>query len=171
MTRGKKLMWTLLSVFFIFPTLVAVIVTVAGGSGDTSSTSSATTTVVKEKCAPTDQVMLDNIESGMISSKYKIKGLGQVDLTTEQNAQLTAMSPGWDMNYVIAANITGGALAAPEIGLWGKSGNTGALFALNESALKYSEWGTMASDGSLAYQIRLKLLRFGTEQGALECGK
>ena len=171
MSRGKKIMWILLSVFFIFPILVAVLVTFAGGGDDTSSTSSTTTTVAKETCAPADQVMLDNIESGMISNKYKIEGLGQVDLTTEQNAQLTALSPGWDMNYVIAANITGGTLVSPEIGLWGKSGNTGALFALNESALKYSEWGTMASDGSPAYQIRLKLLRFGTEQGALECGK
>ena len=170
MSKGKKIMWTLLSVFFIFPILVAVIVTVAGGSSDTSSSSSTTTTAVKERCVPTDQVMLDNIESGMISSKYKIEGLGQVDLTAEQTAELTAISPGWDNNYVIVANITGGTLASPEIGLWGKSGNTGGLFALNESALKYSEWGTMASDGSPAYQIRLKLLRFGTEQGALECG-
>jgi hypothetical protein len=171
MSRGKKIMWILLSVFFIFPILVAVLVTFAGGGDDTSSTSSTTTTVAKEKCAPADQVMLDNIESGMISSKYKIEGLGQVDLTVEQNAELTAISPGWDKNYVIAANITGETLTSPEIGLWGKSGNTGGLFALNESALKYSEWGTMASYGSPAYQIRLKLLRFGTEQGALECGK
>jgi hypothetical protein len=171
MSKGKKIMWALLSIFIFFPILVTVIVSVAGVGSETSVSSSTKVTPTKQVCEPTPKEMLDSIESGMISSKYKIAGLGQVFLTADQNAELTAISPGWDKNYVIAANITGGNLATPEIGLWGKSGNTGGLFALNDSALKYSEWGTAANDGSPAYQIRLKLLRFGTAQGALECGK
>ncbi|CAB4975783.1 unannotated protein [freshwater metagenome] len=170
MSKGKKIMWSLLSIFVFFPILITVIVSVAGVGGETT-VSSTKVTPAKQTCESTTKEMLDSIESGMISSKYKIAGLGQVSLTAEQNAELTAISPGWDKNYVIAANISGGNLATPEIGLWGKSGNTGGLFALNDSALKYSDWGTAANDGSPAYQIRLKLLRFGTAQGALQCGK
>ena len=170
MSKGKKIMWALLSIFVFVPILLVVIVSVAGVGGE-STVSSTKAGPAKQTCETTTQEMLDSIESGMISSEYKITGLGQVYLTAEQNAELTSISPGWDKNYVIAANISGGNLAAPEIGLWGKSGNSGGLFALNESALKYSEWGTAASDGSPAYQIRLKLLRFGTAQGALQCGE
>lgn len=170
MSKGKKIMWALLSVFVFFPILLTVIVSVAGVGGETTS-SSTKVTPAQQTCEFTAKEMLDSIESGMISTKYKIVGLGQVSLTAEQNAELTAISPGWDENYVIAANISGGNLATPVIGLWGKSGNTGGLFALNDNALKYSDWGTAANDGSPAYQIRLKLLRFGTAQGALQCGK
>jgi hypothetical protein len=171
MSRGKKIMWSLLSIFLFFPILVTVIVSVAGGGSETSVSSATKVTPVKQVCESTPKEMLDSIESGMISTKYKLMGLGQVSLTSDQNAELTSISPGWDKNYVIAANISGGSLSTPVIGLWGKSGNSGGLFALNDSALKYSEWGTAANDGSPAYQIRLKLLRFGTAQGALECGK
>lgn len=171
MSKGKKIMWTLLSIFVFFPILITVIISVAVDGGETSVSTSTKVIPTEQVCESTEKEMLDSIESGMVSSKYKIAGLGQVTLTAEQNAELTAISPGWDKNYVIAANISGGELKSPEIGLWGKSGNTGGLFALNDSALKYSEWGTAASDGSPAYQIRLKLLRFGTAQGALECGK
>lgn len=171
MSRGKKIMWSLLSIFVFFPILVTVIVSVAGVGSETSVSSSTKVTPTKQVCESTPREMLDSIESGMISTKYKLMGLGQVSLTSNQNAELTAISPGWDKNYVIAANISGGNLSSPVIGLWGKSGNSGGLFALNDSALKYSEWGTAANDGSPAYQIRLKLLRFGTAQGALECGK
>ena len=164
-------MWSLLSIFVFFPILVTVIVSVAGVGSETSVSSSTKVTPTKQVCESTPREMLDSIESGMISTKYKLMGLGQVSLTSNQNAELTAISPGWDKNYVIAANISGGNLSSPVIGLWGKSGNSGGLFALNDSALKYSEWGTAANDGSPAYQIRLKLLRFGTAQGALECGK
>ena len=171
MSRGKKIMWSLLSIFVFFPILVTVIVSVAGVGSETSVSSSTKVTPTKQVCESTPREMLDSIESGMISTKYKLMGLGQVSLTSNQNAELTAISPGWDKNYVIAANISGGNLSSPVIGLWGKSGNSGGLFALNDSALKYSEWGTAANDGSPAYQISLKLLRFGTAQGALECGK
>jgi hypothetical protein len=164
-------MWSLLSIFVFFPILVTVIVSVAGVGSETSVSSSTKVTPTKQVCESTPREMLDSIESGMISTKYKLMGLGQVSLTSNQNAELTAISPGWDKNYVIAANISGGNLSTPVIGLWGKSGNSGGLFALNDSALKYSEWGTAANEGSPAYQIRLKLLRFGTAQGALECGK
>ena len=171
MSKGKKIMWSLLSIFVFFPILFTVIVSIAGVDDDATTSSAAKVTSTKQVCESTTKEMLDNIESGMISTKYKISGLGQVTLTSEQNSELTAISPGWDKNIVVAANITGGDLASPVIGLWGKSGNTGGLFALNDNALKYSEWGTAANDGSPAYQIRLKLLRFGTAQGALECGK
>lgn len=171
MSKGKKVMWALLSVFVFFPILVAVIASIAGVSTESTSANSTKNASTMHMCTPTSKQMLDDIESGMISSKYRIEGLGQVSLTKEQNAELTSISPGWDKNYVIAANIVGGDLNAPLIGLWGKSGNTGGLFALNENALKYSEWGTAASDGSPAFQIRLKLLRFGVDQGALQCGK
>lgn len=171
MSRGKKIMWSLLSIFLFFPILVTVIVSVAGGGSETSVSSATKVTPAKQVCESTPKEMLDSIESGMISTKYKLMGLGQVSLTSDQNAELTSISPGWDKNYVIAANISGGNLSTSVIGLWGKSGNSGGLFALNDSALKYSEWGTAANDGSPAYQIRLKLLRFGTAQGALECGK
>jgi hypothetical protein len=154
MSKGKKIMWALLSIFVFFPILLTVIVSVAGVGSETTASSSSKVTPSKQVCEVTSKEMLDSIESGMISSKYKIAGLGQVYLTSEQNAELTAISPGWDKNYVIAANISGGNLDTPEIGLWGKSGNTGGLFALNDSALKYSEWGTAANDGSPAYQIR-----------------
>jgi hypothetical protein len=171
MSKGKKIMWSLLSVFVFFPILITIIVSVSGVGNESTVSTSTIETPAKKICESTEREMLDSIESGMVSSKYKITGLGQVSLTAEQNAELTAISPGWDKNYVIAANISGGNLETPEIGLWGKSGNTGGLFALNDSALKYSEWGTAANDGSPAYQIRLKLLRFGTAQGALQCGK
>jgi len=164
-------MWSLLSIFVFFPILVTVIVSVAGVGSETRVSSSTKVTPTKQVCESTPREMLDSIESGMISTKYKLVGLGQVSLTSAQNAELKAISPGWDKNYVITANILGGNLSTPVIGLWGKSGNSGGLFALNDSALKYSEWGTAANDGSAAYQIRLKLLRFGTTQGALNCGK
>lgn len=171
MSKGKKIMWAILSIFVFFPILFTVIVSIAGVGDNAISSSKTKVASVKQVCTSTTKDMLNDIESGMISTKYKIAGLGQVSLTSEQNSELTAISPGWDKNIVIAANISGGALTTPVLGLWGKSGNTGGLFALNDNALKYSEWGTAANDGSPAYQIRLKLLRFGTAQGALECGK
>jgi hypothetical protein len=171
MSKARKTIWILLSVFVFFPIALSIAVSLAGGGSSESASTSGNSESTKRLCDKTSQEMLDTIQSGMVSSKYKLAGRGQVQLTEEQNSELTSIAPGWDKNYVIAANISGGEISAPKIGLWGKSGNTGALFALNDNALKYSEWGTAANEGSPAYQIRLKLLRFGTTQGALDCGK
>ena len=169
MSKKKKIILSLVAVFFIFPLFLGVIGTFIGS--DSGSTTSATKVdeVEASNCVKIPSGELENIQSGMTSQKYVLEGLSAVNLTSGNNDEIRSILPRWDTGYVIAANISGPNLATPVIGLWGRQGNAGLLFALNKEALKYSDWGTAANEGSAAYQVRLKLLRFGTELGVLNC--
>ena len=86
MSRTKKVIWLLAVIFVIFPVALTVILALigVGNSPDASSKSDAKNTHFV--CDQTENEMLDTIQSGMISTKYKIAGRGQVLLTAEQNS-------------------------------------------------------------------------------------
>jgi hypothetical protein len=168
-SKKKKIIWTLVTVFLIFPALLGVLGSFFGNSSNSSITGSNDSKSAKTNCVVIPEGEIENIQSGMISKKYKLSGLGAVNLSSENNDEIRGILPRWESGYVIAANISGGELAKPVVGLWGRQNNAGFLFALNAEARKYSEWGAAANEGSAADQVRLKLLRFGKELGVLTC--
>ena len=170
MSNKRKIFWSLVTIFLIVPVFMGILGSLFGDTAGSEDTTSKGESVKKSACVKIPDGEVENIQSGMISQKYVLKGLGAVNLTDANNEEIKAILPKWDTGYVIAAEISGKDLSTPVIGMWGRQGNAGLLFALNDEALKYSEWGTAINEGSPAYQVRLKLLRFGTELGVLNCG-
>jgi hypothetical protein len=170
MSNKRKIFWVLVTIFLIVPLFMGILGSLFGDTSGSEVTTSKVESVTESACVNIPDGEIENIQSGMISQKYVLKGLGAVNLTDSNNGEIKAILPKWDTGYVIAAEISGKELSTPVIGMWGRQGNAGLLFALNDEALKYSEWGTAINEGSPAYQVRLKLLRFGTELGVLNCG-
>lgn len=170
MSSKRKIIWALVAIFVIVPVLMGILGSLFGDTSGSEDSSPNVESVKKSACVKIPDGEIENVQSGMISQKYVLKGLGAVNLTDSNNEEIKGILPKWDTGFVIAAEISGKDLSTPVIGMWGRQGNAGLLFALNEEALKYSEWGTAINEGSPAYQVRLKLLRFGSELGVLNCG-
>jgi hypothetical protein len=150
-TKGKRILLWLIVVFVGFPVLLGVVGVFAGGETENAV----------DDCTVASQEDIENISTGM-SDKSLSVGSGFVSqLTTQDIEKVTEIFPSYTNPRIIGAPIIGVDGVNP-VGLWaiqdiGTSG-TLRITALNDDARKYSVWGSVASDGSPADNLRKQLL-------------
>jgi hypothetical protein len=139
----RKIIWGLVTVFFIFPIGMGII-------GVLISDSDSTPQVIPD-CSEASSDDLITIESGPSSSTFKISNGKYVLVGSELLNSIQKIAPNASQEKIVAGFIND----SKEIGIWtvGLSGG-GPINSINTNARKYSVWGSAANPGSRAAQIR-----------------
>jgi len=124
-----------------------IILIVAGCGGTTDEPEAQAPEVV---CSTPDPVVVSSIEQGLtMSGAGSLTGAKSLDVPPEfQN------SAGWPEIFV-AADIDGpGMEGSDEIAVWATSDGYGPIWAIDEMAREFSDWGTGAQPGSEAREAQ-----------------
>jgi len=138
----RKIIWGLVTVFLILPIGMGII-------GVLISDSDSTPQVIQE-CSEASSEDLINIESGPSSSAFKISNGKYVLVESELLNSIQNIAPNASQEKIVAGLIND----SKEIGIWTVGLSGGPINSINTTARKYSVWGSAATPGSRAAQIR-----------------
>ncbi len=136
----RKIIWGLVAVFVILPIGLGII----GSFIPESKSESAF------ECLEPSAEDLANIESGASEGKFEIVNARYVLQGNELVSSIQQIAPNASQEKVLAGFIND----TKEIGIWTIGLSGGPISAINNGARNVSVWGSAATEGSSADQIR-----------------
>jgi hypothetical protein len=168
--KGRRILFWLFIIFVGFPILLAIIGSFLTTSDNTDENETQQSQAIV--CKSATQVDIDNISSGMSEKAYSVNSGFASTLPKSEIEKITNIFPSYTNPRIIAAKIEGIPDSSPT-GLWAiqQVTDSGSLriTALNSTAREYSVWGSAASDGSAAAQLRDQLLDSAVSINITQC--
>jgi hypothetical protein len=141
-------------------------------SSCSSSSNEVTSSAPIDTCQTASEEDLNNINEGMISTKFQVESGFTADFSAEDIEAITQVFPSYVSPKVFAANIPGKE-GESVIGLWGiqKFDYGWRITALDKQTKEYSNLGADITEGSATGRVNAVMLDLSANTNVISCLK